>query len=69
MAENRLKNLPHSHLARSVGLTPCKFLDESYLARKGNHGAIRWRTFHDPAVALLDTISAVTDRQTDGRTR
>jgi len=27
------KNLPHSHLARSFGVTPCEFFDDSYLAR------------------------------------
>jgi len=27
------KNLPHSDLARSLGVTPCEFFDESYLAR------------------------------------
>ena len=43
------KNLPHSHSARSLGVTPCEFFDESYLARKWNHGAIRWCTFHNPA--------------------
>ena len=49
-------------------LTPCEFFDESYFARKWNHGAIRWCTFHDPAFALLDKIPAVTDGQMDGRT-
>jgi len=39
-----------------LGVTPCEFFDESYLARKRNHGAIRWRAFHDPAFVLLDTI-------------
>ena len=28
------KNLPHSHLACSLGVTPCKFFDESYLCQK-----------------------------------
>jgi len=66
LVENHLKNLPHSHLARSFGVTPCEIFDESYLARKWNHGAI-WRcTFHDPAFALLDSVPAVTDRRTDG---
>jgi len=64
------KNPPHSHLSRSLGVTPCKFFDESYLARKWNHiyGTIRWWTFHDPAFALLVTIPAVTRGQTDRQT-
>jgi len=57
------KNLPHSHLARSLGVTDCEFFDESYLARKWNHEAIIWCTLHDPAFALLGTI-----RSCDGRT-
>ena len=27
------KNLPHPHLARSFGVTPCEIFDDSYLAR------------------------------------
>jgi len=27
------KNLPHCHFVRSLGMTPCEFFDESYLAR------------------------------------
>jgi len=27
------QSVPYSHLARSLGVTPCKFFDESYLAR------------------------------------
>jgi len=27
------KNLPHPHLARSFGVTPCEFFDDSYLAK------------------------------------
>jgi len=65
LVENRQKNLPDSHLARSFGVTPCEFFDDSYLARNWNHGAIRRCTFHDPAFALLGTIPAC-DRRTDG---
>ena len=46
---------------------PCKFFDDSYLARNLNHWAIRLCIFHDPAFALLGTIPAC-DRQTDGQT-
>jgi len=60
------KNLPDSHLARSLVVTPCEFFDESYLARKWNHGAIRWCTFHDSRSARHNTGC---DRQTDRWTR
>ena len=58
------KNLPGSHLTRSLGVTACKLCSELYLARKWYYRSIRWCTFYDPAFALLDTIPAVTDRQT-----
>ena len=36
---------PQSHKSPSLGVTPCEFSEESYLARKWNHGAIRWCNF------------------------
>jgi len=60
-----LKNLPHCHLARSLGVTRCEIFDESDLARKWTDGAIRRCAFHNP-FALLDIIPAVTDRRMDG---
>jgi len=51
-----LQNLSHSHLAHSLGVTPCEFFDDSYQARKSNHGAIRWCT---------NAFDTGCDRQTD----
>ena len=50
-------NPPQSHKSPSLGVTPCEFFDDSYLARSSNHGAIRrWNRFHTiPARAGLRT--------------
>jgi len=62
LVENRRKNPTHPHLARSFGVTPCEFFDESYLARNESDGALRRCTFHDPAFAVLGTFVGTSTR-------
>jgi len=56
------KNLSHSSFGTFLGGGPLRIF---YTLSESKTRAIRWCTFHDPAFALLDTIPAVTDGQTD----
>ena len=66
MAENRKFFSTPSHLARSLGVTPFKFMENLY--GSWNFQATDGEDLVILACTVFDWSTRVTDRQTDGRT-
>ena len=65
------KNTPHPHLARSFGMTPCEFFDDSYCQKLESWGyqtVYILRSCFRSAIGTIPACNGQTSGQTDGQT-